>query len=378
MSALLSPDQIAAIRKGLEDMENASLALLGPCPPDLKESTIDIPLADGFVSRTILIRPVSSKQGGDERVAAAAPAATEKLPLVVFIHGGSFSYDSPRMLLSPARAFASHFRAIVACIAYKLAPEHPFPAPAHSAWEATAWLAAPENLNSSSGVLKAEGLEFDPALGFVLAGASAGANLAAAIAGVNSVVKKEEEDEGHHHDGDGDDEEQQLVRGLPPITSEVTGLFLAIPYLMEAEIVPAAYRPLFRSREANANAPFINARSLEEMASNYQQDVRSPWFSPLNLDVGRMRARGRRFPGRVYVQCGDLDIIRDDAVVYERALRDAGLAETRIDVMPGYDHACWCNLMFDQAHTPEMKERTMDGMGWLLGSQWDRARPLSH
>ncbi|KAK9424733.1 putative Alpha/beta hydrolase fold-domain-containing protein [Seiridium unicorne] len=358
MADIPSPEQIAATRKQMEDMEHTSLSILGPCPPNLIQSTIDVRLQDGFISRTILIRPVSRNKPLASRQSGGKDINLEKLPLVVLMHGGSFSYCSPNAFISPARAFALHFNAIVASVAYKLAPECPFPAPAQSAWEVTAWLSEPKNINK---IIKDEGLELDPNLGFVLGGFSAGANLAAVIAGINSASKAGYRDE--------------LVRGMPPIVSEITGLFISIPCLMEADIVPAEYSYLFRSRDEHANAPFVNARSLQEVRQVYNQDLHSPWFSPLNLDLAKIQGH---HPGKVYVHYGELDILRDDAIIYERILKDGGLAETRIDAFVGYDHACWCNLMFDQAHTAEMKERTMDGMGWLLGLDWDRSTPLSH
>ncbi|ETS87164.1 hypothetical protein PFICI_00992 [Pestalotiopsis fici W106-1] len=348
MAASINPDQIAATEKQVLEFEQQSLDILGPVPSDLRESIIEIPLQDGFVSHSILIRPAISP-GQD----------IKKCPLVVFIHGGSFTYCSPKQFLSPGRATASHFNAVVVSIEYKLASKYPFPAGPRSAWEVVSWLSNPSNINDT--VLRAEGLEVDPQLGFVLGGASAGANLSAVIAGIDSTVKA-----GQHHD---------LIEGLPKIASDITGLFIAIPLLLDAEIVPAEYVDLFKSHEEHADAPFINARSLAETRLIYQPDIHSPWFSPFNLDWSRLSGL---HPPKVYVQFGELDMLRDDGVIYERMLSARGIAETKFDMMIGYDHACWCNLIFDPAHTQEIKEKTMDALSWLLGREWDRTKPLSH
>lgn len=334
---------IAFRRQLYEDMENADLATLGPCPPHLRQNIINILLSDGFISQTIVVYP-------------AAPSPT-KHPLVVYIHGGGFTYNTPSFALSPARAFASFFGAVVACPSYKLAPEHLFPAPVQSAWEAVAWLSDSANLND--GVLKGAGVQVDPALGFVLAGASAGGNMAAVITSIAAATQSGAEE----------------LTGLPAIEPRITGLFTAVPKLLHEEMVPSRYASAFTSREENANAPVLNAIGLRNSHLRLRPDVHSPWFSPINLDLSRVRDE---HPGKVYVQCGNLDILRDDALIYEQILRDEDIAETRIDVFEGYDHAAWISLPFPQCHSQEMREKTLDGMAWLLGRDWDRSKPLPY
>ncbi|KAF2996381.1 hypothetical protein E8E14_004876 [Neopestalotiopsis sp. 37M] len=348
MAATIDPEHIAAFQKQMLALEQQSVDTLGPVPSNLTESIIEIPFRDGFVSHSILIRPATSPSQD-----------LKKCPLVVFIHGGSFTYCSPKMFLSPSRAAALHFDAVVVSIEYQLASKHAFPAGPRSAWEVVSWLSDPKNLNDT--VLRAEGLEVDPQLGFVLGGGSAGGNLSAVIAGIDSTVKA-----GQRHD---------LIEGLPRIVSDITGLFITIPLLLDAKIVPAEYVDLFKSYEEHANAPFINAASLAQTRLIYKPDIHSPWFSPINLDWSKLSGF---HPPKVYVQVGELDILRDDGVIYERMLKASGIAETKFDMMIGYDHACWCNLPFDQPHTQEMKEKSMDALSWLLGREWDRTQPLSH
>ncbi|KIW89120.1 uncharacterized protein Z519_09972 [Cladophialophora bantiana CBS 173.52] len=345
-----SPAAIDARRKEMQALEQAALEILGPCLPDLKESTIDIQIPDGFVSQTIVIWPVLERSRGNQTV--------EKCPLIVYFHGGSFTFDTPNFALSPARAFASYFGAIVACPSYKLAPENPFPAPMQSAWEVVAWLSDPQNLNN--GPLKHDGIEFDASLGFVLAGCSAGATISAVIAGIASAARAGE---------------TELVRGLRSLVSPIGGLFLSLPHVVHREIVPVKHASAFRSREENANAPIINATSLANSEKRLKTDFHSPWFSPLNLDLREIR---EHHPRRVYVHGGQLDILRDDAVIYERVLREDGVAETKVDVLDGYGHVGWVSLPFPEAHSPEVKETAMDGMAWLLDKDWDRSRPLPY
>jgi acetyl esterase/lipase len=342
-----TPEGIAVRRKMFSEWESEDLATLGSCPPHLRQTTVDIHLSDGFVSQTILVHPVQ-----------VSPDASMNCPLIIYLHGGGFAYNTPAVQLSPARGFAERFGAVVACPSYKLTPENPFPAPAHSAWESVSWLAEATNLNS--GPLKDTGVLVDPALGFVLAGCSAGANLAAVIAGVAAATRSGS---------------KILISGLPEIKTRITGLFVSIPRLLYEGNVPARYATANRSREENANAPVLNATLLRNSELRLKPDVRSPFCSPMNLNLHAIRAE---HPQKVYIQCGELDILRDDAVIYERMLREDNVCETRIDQFKGIDHVAWLSLPFPQFHSQEMREKTLEGMGWLLGKDWDRSRPLPY
>lgn len=339
-----TPEGTDASRKKLQAWEDADITTLGPCPADLRESTFDIRLPDGFISKAIVIRPVAR--------------AAIKCPLIVYFHGGGFAMGTPRFGLSPGRAFASRFGAIVVCPSYKLAPEHPFPAPMQSAWEVVAWLSEPQNL--ASGPLHGENVCFDPSTGFVLAGCSAGASLAAVVAGIAAAARSGQ---------------TVPMQGVLAIVSPITGLFVSLPHLVHRDMLAAKYAPAFRSREENANAPIIDAAGLEASLTRLQTDVRSPWYSPLNLDLASMRAF---HPPRVYVHGGALDVLRDDAIIYERVLQEEAIAETRIDVLDGYGHIGWVSLPLIQSHTNEIREKSLDGMAWLLQTDWDRTQPLPY
>ncbi|KAH8900598.1 alpha/beta-hydrolase [Thozetella sp. PMI_491] len=334
----------------MQGLELADLETLGPCPPDLVQSTVQLPLQDGFVSEVILIRPASNPATGSRK--------KKKCPLIIYIHGGSFTYCTPNFMTSPARAFASYYGAIVACPSYKLVPEHPFPAYAQSSWEVAAWLSNPENLNN--GLLKDEAVEFAPELGFILAGCSAGGNIAVAIAGVAAAAKAGE---------------KSLTAGLPDLPLPIDGLFITIPYLLEPDIVPTQYRSLYRSREDNPDGLIVNAPHLAKLRVRLNADLHSPWFSPVNLDLAKLR---EHYPNKVYIQCGETDMIRDDAVIYERTLRDGNVAETKIDILKDEGHVTWVNLPFPATHAQEVKEMNMDGMSWLLGREWDKSKPLPY
>jgi acetyl esterase len=99
------------------------------------------------------------------------------LPTVVFFHGGGWVFGGLDSHEGHARRIADRAGAVVLSVAYRLAPEHPFPAAFDDAVAALRWAAA--NIDR---------LGNDPSA-LVVAGDSAGGNLAlaAAIATVGDV-----------------------------------------------------------------------------------------------------------------------------------------------------------------------------------------------
>lgn len=97
------------------------------------------------------------------------PKLRGPLPIVVYFHGGGWVFGDLDTHDGPCRALANAGRCIVFNVDYGLAPEHRFPEPLHECLEVTRALVA-----------DAEHRGGDPAR-VVVAGASAGANLAAAV-----------------------------------------------------------------------------------------------------------------------------------------------------------------------------------------------------
>ncbi len=64
----------------------------------------------------------------------------ENLPVVVFYHGGGWAIGDLDTHDPVARAHAVGAEAIVVCVDYRLAPEHPFPAGIDDCWAALRWV----------------------------------------------------------------------------------------------------------------------------------------------------------------------------------------------------------------------------------------------
>lgn len=94
----------------------------------------------------------------------------EKLPIVMFFHGGGFVISSLETYDNLCRRLAAQSRCIVVSVDYRLAPEHKFPAAPEDCYAATVWA-------------KAHAKEFNgDAQKIAVCGDSAGGNLATVVA----------------------------------------------------------------------------------------------------------------------------------------------------------------------------------------------------
>ncbi len=105
------------------------------------------------------------------------PSDEAKLPLVVYYHGGGFTFGDLDTHDGLCRKISKRSGAIVVSVAYRMAPEHVFPAAVEDAYSALEWAAQ-----------KGEEISGDPSR-IAVAGDSAGGNLAAVTALKSRDVK---------------------------------------------------------------------------------------------------------------------------------------------------------------------------------------------
>ena len=159
-------------------------AALEMFPPDVLDLN-DIPGTRTKISELLAMMPVPVIEGvtsqdqqapgpeGDPDVSvrvyqpASRPAT---LPGLLWIHGGGYVLGSVEDDDVRARLLAKTIECVVVSVEYRLAPEHPFPAPVEDCYAALKWLAT-----------NAEQLGVDPNR-IAIAGASAGGGLTAGLA----------------------------------------------------------------------------------------------------------------------------------------------------------------------------------------------------
>jgi acetyl esterase/lipase len=121
---------------------------------------------------TVMARAVTGPEGQPEvPLVLCLPArASGSVPAVYFIHGGGMFSGDARSQLPMVLGWAEELGLAVVSVEYRLAPETPHPGPVEDCYAGLVWTSA-----------HADELSVDPAR-IVVAGASAGGGLAAAVA----------------------------------------------------------------------------------------------------------------------------------------------------------------------------------------------------
>jgi acetyl esterase len=193
-------------------------------------------------------------------------------PLLVFFHGGGFFCGDLDTHDAPCRLLAEQSGVRVLSVAYRLAPEHPFPAAYDDATAAYAWT-----------VEHAAELGTDPKrLG--VGGDSAGANLSAGVA--------------------------------------VEAARHGWPCALQLLVYPATQsRRQTRSAELFADGFYLTATFMDQADRFYAADVPAdePRLSPLHAELPAGLA-----PALVYT--AGFDPLRDEGEAYAEKLRAAGVA----------------------------------------------------
>jgi acetyl esterase len=96
-----------------------------PRPPLARVEDLEIPVAGGAALPARLVAP-----------------SLERLPLLVYFHGGGFTIGSVDSHDTLCRTLAQRSGSAVLSVGYRLAPEHRFPTAVDDAWAATQWAAA--------------------------------------------------------------------------------------------------------------------------------------------------------------------------------------------------------------------------------------------
>lgn len=233
-------------------------------------------------------RTATATDGADIGLVIFTPKGrtAQPLPCIVYFHGGGFVFGDATTDVRVPSALAASLDAVVISVNYRLAPEHPFPTPFDDAFDALTWVAGNADLGIDSTRI-------------VLAGISAGAGLAAAVA-----LK----------------------------ARDVGG---------PAVIFQALDSPVLDDRLLTASATEYTDSPLW----NRQNGIDS-WRHYLGADADRAATSAYAAPARAtdlsglppaYVAVTSFDPLRDEGIEYAQRLTQAGVA-TELHLYPGTFH----------------------------------------
>ncbi|MEV0260153.1 alpha/beta hydrolase [Streptomyces sp. NPDC050617] len=234
--------------------------------------------------------------GGKLRLRVYRPVTDEILPVILYIHGGAYTYGSPEAEEGRSLRYAAEAEAVVVSVDYRLAPEHPFPAPADDAYAALVWIG--EHAAEIGG---------DPER-IAVAGGSAGGNLAA------STVLRARDLAGP----------QVIFQSLtyPGVDTTATS----------------------DSMRTAGDLPVLNRRALELALEYYTGGENlDPYASPLHADdLSGLPP--------TFIAVAEIDPLRDEGRQYAERLSASGVTTEFIQV-PGAVHGF--DLLFPQARISE-------------------------
>lgn len=215
---------------------------------------------------------VSGEDGGEFTVRVLVPSPSPTA-VVVYYHGGGWVLENLKGYDTLGRQLAAKSGATVVLVEYRKAPEHPFPVPVDDAWAGLKW--AEKNIAERNG----------KALPIVVAGDSAGANLAA-------VVAQRARDEG--------------------------------PSMLQAQILVCPVTDFDFTRDSYLDPENQTLVSLEAMKwfwDQYVPDVshrKNPAATPLN-------AQSLAGLPPALVITAEHDVLRDEGEAYAQAMQEAGV-----------------------------------------------------
>jgi acetyl esterase/lipase len=278
-----------------------------PAPQDIEEIFKTIPARDGFDIPLRIHRP---------------KAASNDSPLIVYYHFGGYCVGSSALAIPICRQLVQRFSAVCVNVDYRLAPENSFPTPINDCWDALQWVAA-----------NATGLGANPAKGFIVGGESSGGNIAIVL---THLAKADN------------------------LSPPITGQFLSLASCLPPDTVPERYKPFYHSWEQAENSPKLFGYAMTTMFREaHNPDMNSPLFGAFNDPKGHAG-----MPPAYFQVCG-LDPVRDEALVYEKVLREEYGIDTKVDVCAGLPHAFWqVYPAFEKGK--DAIEDMMNGFKWLL------------
>ncbi|KAF7192446.1 AB hydrolase superfamily protein B1A11.02 [Pseudocercospora fuligena] len=283
----------------------------GPIPEHVQETNHVVVARDRFKIPIIIYKPVQK--------------LSQPSPIVVMLHEGGWSMGDLTDEDLNCRMFARDLGAVCVNVDYRLAPEHAWPKCVEDCYDVISWVAKTASPSNTE-------LPGDPKAGLIVGGASAGGNLAAVMA--------------------------QLGRdnGLSP---PLTGQYLCCASLLWHDVVPEKWQSEYRSRLESFGDPIFGDYIKKDPPDNFAgKGSTNPLFNPL------LHPNLKSLPA-CYQQVSGLDPLRDEALLYDRVLREENGIKTKVDVYDGHGHMFWTNWPTLE-RSKEFVKDTLEGFKWLL------------
>ncbi|KAL0438683.1 UNVERIFIED_CONTAM: putative carboxylesterase 5 [Sesamum latifolium] len=210
---------------------------------------------------------------------------TQKLPLLIYIHGGAFCLFSPESALfhNYLNALVAEAQVVAVSVHYRRAPEHPLPAAYEDSWAAVQWVASHRSGDGPEALLN-QHADFRRVF---LAGDSAGGNI------VHNLAMRA----GNANAG---------------LNLEILGIALKDPYFWGSDPVPS-----------ESQDPVMKAigDQLWPLASPSSPDYDDPKINPVAEGAPSLSGLGCR---RVLVTVSGKDMLRDRGRLYFEGLSRSG------------------------------------------------------
>lgn len=174
---------------------------------------------------------IPTRDGSEITVRAYRGPRSDRGPVMVMLHGGGFALGGLDNEAHLCRQWCQEFNGVSINVEYRLAPEFKFPTATYDGYDAVKWAATHPSVHGG-----------DLEKGFIVAGISAGANIACTIS--------------------------HLARD-DNLTPGLTGVYLSIPAVLSPEAVPDRLKGDYKSRQENQNALVLDNKAVALFASAY-------------------------------------------------------------------------------------------------------------
>ena len=264
---------------------------------------------------TVTERTAPRRDGGEVRVLVYEPEGPRTRPsgALLWMHGGGMIFGVPEQGHETCAHLARELGIVVASVDYRLAPEHPFPAPLDDCMDALAWL------HEQAGELGVDTARV------AVGGDSAGGGLAAAVS-----LRAHDE-------------------GAPPVAFQL----LLYPMIDDRTVLRDGPDTLVWSRASNRFGwtSYLDRPPRWDDAPEYAAPARCEDLAGLPP---------------AWIGVGDIDLFHDEDVDYARRLREAGVP-CELHVVTGMFHAA-DGLVPRAASSVDFRDRITEALRPAVGS----------